>query len=273
MPNPRWLPLVCSLCLAATQLPPSVRAQLTDGTQPTRARATDDLPAASVADLFAQLATFGPLPAAELRREVRHTFWTNRVRLALNFGALVGDGFLIIQARDRSRVAPLGREMLRRAQALRGRAGAGGPQPTAFAQEPGIAPAPPAAVACSRVATREPVVALTFDDGPHATLTPQLLDVLKAHHVHATFFVIGMNVEQNPDVLRRIVAEGHEVGNHSWSHPNLAKLPEEAWRGNSGKPTTSSRGRSGRRRASCARPTATSPRRRKRSSARISATA
>ncbi len=86
------------------------------------------------------------------------------------------------------------------------------------------------AVPCARVATREPVVALTFDDGPHATLTPQLLDVLKAHGVRATFFVIGMNVEQNPDVLRRIAAEGHEIGNHSWSHPNLAKLPEAAFR-------------------------------------------
>ena len=101
---------------------------------------------------------------------------------------------------------------------------------SAHAQSP--PPPDPAAptVECSRVATREPVVALTFDDGPHATLTPRLLDVLKAYGVHATFFVVGMNVEQNPEVLRRIAAEGHEVGNHSWSHPNLAKLPEEAWR-------------------------------------------
>ncbi len=78
----------------------------------------DRLPAASAADLFTQLAAFSPLPAAEVRREVRHTFWTNRVRLALNFGALVGDGFLVVQARDRARVAPLGRELLRRARAL-----------------------------------------------------------------------------------------------------------------------------------------------------------
>ena len=98
-------------------------------------------------------------------------------------------------------------------------------------------PVPPAAtgvataVEFSRLETREPVVALTFDDGPQATLTPRLLDILKAQGVRATFFVIGMNVEQNPDVLRRIAAEGHEIGNHSWSHPNLAKLPEASWRG------------------------------------------
>ncbi|MBV9128427.1 MAG: polysaccharide deacetylase family protein [Verrucomicrobia bacterium] len=90
--------------------------------------------------------------------------------------------------------------------------------------------APSPSVEVSSVTTRERVVALTFDDGPHATFTPRLLDVLKAHGVKATFFVIGMNVEQNPDVLRRIAAEGHEIGNHTWSHPNLAKLPEEAWR-------------------------------------------
>ncbi len=85
-------------------------------------------------------------------------------------------------------------------------------------------------IECSRVITRERVVALTFDDGPHATLTPRLLDILKAANVRATFFVIGMNVEQNPDVLRRALAEGHEIGNHSWSHPNLATMPEEGFR-------------------------------------------
>lgn len=99
--------------------------------------------------------------------------------------------------------------------------------PAASAQE---APPSKPGVEFSRALTRDPVVALTFDDGPHATLTPRLLDLLKAQGVRATFFVIGMNVEQNPDVLRRIVAEGHEVGNHSWSHPNLARLPEPAWR-------------------------------------------
>lgn len=92
------------------------------------------------------------------------------------------------------------------------------------------ATSPPRSIEYSSVLTRERVVALTFDDGPHATLTPKLLDILKAADVRATFFVIGMNVEQNPDVLRRAAAEGHEIANHSWSHPNLAKMLEESWR-------------------------------------------
>lgn len=76
----------------------------------------------------------------------------------------------------------------------------------------------------------EPVVALTFDDGPHATLTPKLLDMLKARHIKATFFVVGENAAEYPDILKRAVAEGHEIGNHSWSHPNFAKMSDEAVR-------------------------------------------
>jgi len=62
-------------------------------------------------------------------------------------------------------------------------------------------------------------VCLTFDDGPSAEFTGQILDILREHEVPATFFVCGENVEKNPDVLRRIVAEGHAVGNHTFSHP------------------------------------------------------
>jgi peptidoglycan/xylan/chitin deacetylase (PgdA/CDA1 family) len=67
-------------------------------------------------------------------------------------------------------------------------------------------------------------VALTFDDGPSAKLTPQLLDMLKARGIHATFFVVGQNAAEYPDILKRAVAEGHEIGNHSWSHPQLTRL-------------------------------------------------
>ncbi len=59
------------------------------------------------------------------------------------------------------------------------------------------------------------IVALTFDDGPDPEWTPQILDILKAKHVIATFFVIGANAQSNPDLIQRIVAEGHELGNHS----------------------------------------------------------
>ena len=69
-----------------------------------------------------------------------------------------------------------------------------------------------------------PIVALTFDDGPHPDLTPRLLDILRQQGVRATFYVIGRNVETYPDIARRIVAEGHEIANHSWSHPALTSI-------------------------------------------------
>ncbi len=71
-------------------------------------------------------------------------------------------------------------------------------------------------------------IAITFDDGPHATLTPQLLDMLKERGIHATFFVVGQNAAEYPEILKRMAAEGHEIGNHSWSHPALTRLGAEA---------------------------------------------
>ena len=64
-------------------------------------------------------------------------------------------------------------------------------------------------------------IALTFDDGPDGTWTDPILDTLKSRNAPATFFVIGGNVERRPGIMRRIVREGHEFGNHTWSHPNL----------------------------------------------------
>lgn len=68
------------------------------------------------------------------------------------------------------------------------------------------------------VRTSRPVLALTFDDGPSPELTPRLLDILRREGVRATFFVVGRNVDAYPDIARRIVAEGHEIANHSYSH-------------------------------------------------------
>jgi peptidoglycan/xylan/chitin deacetylase (PgdA/CDA1 family) len=65
-------------------------------------------------------------------------------------------------------------------------------------------------------------LALTFDDGPNSTWTPRLLDILDSHDVHATFFLLGAYAQAEPDLVRRIGAAGHLIGNHSWSHPNLA---------------------------------------------------
>jgi peptidoglycan/xylan/chitin deacetylase (PgdA/CDA1 family) len=65
-------------------------------------------------------------------------------------------------------------------------------------------------------------LALTFDDGPNPAWTPRLLDILATHDVRATFFLVGRYAEAEPELVRRIAAAGHLIGNHSWSHPNLA---------------------------------------------------
>jgi cellulose synthase/poly-beta-1,6-N-acetylglucosamine synthase-like glycosyltransferase/peptidoglycan/xylan/chitin deacetylase (PgdA/CDA1 family)/spore germination protein YaaH len=66
------------------------------------------------------------------------------------------------------------------------------------------------------------LVALTFDDGPDSRWTPRVLDILKEKHVPATFFVVGENALTERDLLQRMIREGHEVGNHTYTHPNLA---------------------------------------------------
>lgn len=68
------------------------------------------------------------------------------------------------------------------------------------------------------------IVALTFDDGPSAQYTPQILDVLKENNIKATFFVIGHNVVAHSDLVKREALEGHAIGNHTWSHPLMAPL-------------------------------------------------
>ena len=71
-------------------------------------------------------------------------------------------------------------------------------------------------------AGREHQVAITFDDGPDPRWTPKILDILKAANVKAAFFLVGVNAERYPGLVRRIVNEGHEIGNHTYYHPNLS---------------------------------------------------
>jgi peptidoglycan/xylan/chitin deacetylase (PgdA/CDA1 family) len=73
-----------------------------------------------------------------------------------------------------------------------------------------------------------PRVAVTLDAGADAAPAAAILDTLKAHDVHATFFITGKWAEANPDLLRRIAAEGHEIGNHTYSHPQLPQLEDSA---------------------------------------------
>ncbi len=68
-------------------------------------------------------------------------------------------------------------------------------------------------------------VALTFDDGPDPEWTPKVLDALRRHHAHGTFFVVGSRVNEHPEIARRILAEGHELGVQTFTHPELATLP------------------------------------------------
>ena len=67
-------------------------------------------------------------------------------------------------------------------------------------------------------------VALTFDDGPDPTWTPQILAVLAKYHVPATFFVVGSSVARDPDLVRQIRAQGSEIGIHTFTHPDLAEV-------------------------------------------------
>lgn len=73
---------------------------------------------------------------------------------------------------------------------------------------------------CGNPLETKKIITLTFDDGPNENTLP-VLDVLKKHNVKATFFCIGKNIEKHPEILKRIVDEGHIVGNHSYSHSNV----------------------------------------------------
>ena len=70
---------------------------------------------------------------------------------------------------------------------------------------------------------------LTFDDGPHETITPNVLELLKKHNAKATFFCIGKNVEANPEVYKRIIDEGHAIGNHTFNHLNGWKTDDDEY--------------------------------------------
>jgi peptidoglycan/xylan/chitin deacetylase (PgdA/CDA1 family) len=83
-----------------------------------------------------------------------------------------------------------------------------------------------AGVTFSRVMVSGNYIALTFDDGPHPQNTPRLLDMLRARNVKATFYVIGRSVDLYPQIVRRTVAEGHEIGNHTHTHRLLSKLSD-----------------------------------------------
>lgn len=80
-----------------------------------------------------------------------------------------------------------------------------------------------------RAATREPLVALTFDDGPNPEATPKLLEVLESRGARATFFMVGKAAARHRDLVERVAAGGHALGNHSWDHSSFPLL-KRRWR-------------------------------------------
>jgi peptidoglycan/xylan/chitin deacetylase (PgdA/CDA1 family) len=91
---------------------------------------------------------------------------------------------------------------------------------------PNVPPAG-ARISYSQVNITQPVLAMTFDDGPHPSLTPRLLDILKERNIKCTFFVIGKNAKAYPKIIQRMIAEGHEVANHTWTHCSLTSRSDD----------------------------------------------
>src|SRR5436309_1317373 len=80
-----------------------------------------------------------------------------------------------------------------------------------------------------KIPAKEKILYLTFDDGPHETATPFVLDQLKKYNAKATFFCIGKNVASHPEIYQRILNEGHSTGNHTYNHLNGWKVNKEEY--------------------------------------------
>lgn len=79
----------------------------------------------------------------------------------------------------------------------------------------------------SKGSNNHKTIALSFDDGPHPQYTNEILDILKEYNIKATFFVLGLHAESYPDIILRQIEEGHEIGNHSYSHINMKKATKK----------------------------------------------
>jgi peptidoglycan/xylan/chitin deacetylase (PgdA/CDA1 family) len=88
-------------------------------------------------------------------------------------------------------------------------------------------PPPGARNTYSSVNVNGPYIAITFDDGPHPTNTPRLLNILAERNIKATFFVVGQLAKEYPQIIRRILAEGHEIANHTMTHPTLTRISDD----------------------------------------------
>jgi peptidoglycan/xylan/chitin deacetylase (PgdA/CDA1 family) len=91
---------------------------------------------------------------------------------------------------------------------------------------PSIPPAG-ARLSYSSIQTTQKVVAMTFDDGPHPSNTPRLLKILRDRNIKATFYLVGKNAKAYPAIVRQIISEGHEIGNHTWTHGSLTSMSDD----------------------------------------------
>jgi peptidoglycan/xylan/chitin deacetylase (PgdA/CDA1 family) len=101
------------------------------------------------------------------------------------------------------------------------------PRPTPSPCDTPVGVQPVSAVEIDSGNTGRPRIALTFDAGGPSEPTARILDILAQHHVHSTFFITGDWANLNPDLVRRIANEGHEIGNHTMHHPDLRTLPDQ----------------------------------------------
>ncbi|MGD6969089.1 polysaccharide deacetylase family protein [Rossellomorea vietnamensis] len=83
------------------------------------------------------------------------------------------------------------------------------------------------ALMINKVRTDEKVLAVTFDDGPNAVYTPQVLEILQKANAKATFYMIGEQMERCPELVKRAAELGHEIGNHTYTHPRMTELSQE----------------------------------------------
>ncbi len=120
-----------------------------------------------------------------------------------------------------------GTSCIKNARQPRGAKGKTQPNPLAI---PAQAQGPKEKLSYTSIPVPGPFIAMTFDDGPVAKNTPRLLDMLAARGIKATFFTVGQNVQMYPNIIRRMAAEGHEVANHTWTHPWITRLSDEAVR-------------------------------------------
>lgn len=88
-------------------------------------------------------------------------------------------------------------------------------------------------IVVKRAATEDKIVAITVDDGPHHKATPRMLEALRETGIKATFFILGKSAEEYPELVRQVIAEGHEIATHGYSHRNMARMSraecEEEW--------------------------------------------